>query len=207
VKLALVSSRLLWWAMLPLLLQAAGAGAQANPAAEFELSPDAASPVLVLRQTPTELVGAPTRELRVFPDGRCEMDIPAPMREAGHYEWKVSPAEVQALARQAFDAGVPDLDPAALRASLKAAKRQDDALGQTYRFDDDIVEFELNVPRYRVDPGKAWSPLTRRVRLIGLRGDRARHPRDDRVRRLSRLRDSLDDVANQYLSNSGRGRR
>jgi len=179
--------------------------AQAPPAVEFVLPADSERPVLVLRETPTELVGAPSRELRVFPDGRCVLDVPQPMRRAGRHEWDIPREEVQALVRRAFAADVDEIDPAQLRASLRAASAADDSLGQTHRFDDGVVEFELNVERYRRAPGLAWAPLERSVKLLGLRADRARHPGDEQVGGLSDLRDALDAVAQRYLADSEAG--
>ncbi len=180
------------------------ASAQDPPAPQFFLSPDAVQPVLVLRETPTELVDVPPRELRMFADGHCELDVPGVMRGAGHYEWDVSPERVEALTQQALAAGVHVLEPAALRASLRASRAAADSLGQTYRFDDEVIEFELNVERYRATAGAAWSPLERRVKWVGLRGDRARHPRDDRLQHLMELRDALDAISTEYLERKGK---
>ena len=96
------------------------------------------------------------------------------------------------------------LEPAALRASLRASLTADDSLGQTYRFDDDVIEFEVNVARYRPAPGAAWSPLSRRVKWVGLRSDRALHPHDDRLQRLMELRDGLDAISTEYLEREGK---
>ena len=197
--LSILSSLAVAWALVWLPSVAA---AQATAVAEFVLPEESERPVLVLRETPTELVGAPTRELRVFPDGRCELDVPRPMRHAGEHEWEIPRAEVQGLVTQAFAADVDAIDPAQLRASLRSARSADDSLGQTYRFDDGVVEFELNVERQRRGRAAAWAPVARRVRLSGLRADRARHPADERVGRLSALRDALDAVAERYLDES-----
>jgi hypothetical protein len=178
--------------------------AQDTGGPEFSLSPDASEPVLVLSETPTELVDVPPRVLRVFADGHCELDVPEIMRGAGHYEWDVSPDVVEALTQQALAAGVHVLEPAALRASLRASRVVDDSLGQTYRFDDEVIEFEVNVARYRSAPGAAWSRLRRRVKWIGLRSDRARHPQDDRLQRLMGLRDELDAMGTAYLEREGK---
>ena len=172
---------------------------QAPEVPEFSLAADAAQPVLVLRETATELVDVPPRELRMFADGRCQLDVPAVMRGAGHYEWDVSPERVEALTEQALAAGVHLLEPDALRARLRASRADGEAGGQTYRVDDEVIEFELNVARYRPAPGVAWTPLERRLKWVGLRGDRVRHPQDARLQRLMGLRDELDAIGEEYL--------
>lgn len=177
-----------------LLSSAPGALAQAPEAAEFELPADPRMPFLVVRETPSELAGAHTRVLRVFGDGHCELERPPIMRGAGKHQWTLAPEEMQALARQVLDAGVAELDVPAMRTSLKAGEASDDADGATYRFDHDVLEIELRFDRYRRRGGAMHRGFERRLHVVGLRADRARHPNDDRIRRLSELRDSLEGM-------------
>lgn len=179
-----------------LLVLAASAQAQTPPDPEFELPADSGVPFLVMRATPSELVGAQARVLRVFADGRCELERPPMMRGAGRYAWQLPPGEVAVLARQALTAGLAELDVPALRASLAVAEaRADGAIVNHHHLDGDILEFELRLDRFRGRSGIAQHRLERRLRFIGLRAIRERHPTDARVRRLSELRGSLDAMA------------
>ncbi len=174
-----------------LVMLAAAAQAQAPRGFEFELPADSRVPFLVMRTTPGELAGGQMRVLRVFRDGHCQLERPPIMRSAGTHEWRLSPGEVAALVQQMLDADVAELDVPTMRASLRGS---DDA-GATYRLDDDIVEFDLRLDRFRGRGGAVQRGLERRLRLVGLRGLRARHPGDVRVRRLAELRDTLDSMA------------
>lgn len=183
------SSRLLC----TLLVLAASAQAQVAPEPEFDLPADSGVPFLVMRARPSELANAQPRVLRVFADGRCELERPATMRGAGRYAWQLPSSEVAVLARQALNAGLADLDVQALRASLAVAEAESDTpTVRHHRLDGDILEFELRLDRFRDRDGIAQHRLERRLRFVGLRAIRERHPNDVRVRRLAELRGSLD---------------
>ena len=173
----------------------ATADAQAPVAPDFELPADSAVPFLVMRQTPTELAGGHTLVLRVFADGRCELERPPIMRGAGLHRWTLPPDEVPSLARQAIDAGVAVLDGPALQAELRAERLRRDEAERIHRLDDDVIEIELRLDRLRGAGGEVRRDIDRRLRIIGLRGERANHADDVRLVRLSELRDRLDAMA------------
>jgi hypothetical protein len=173
----------------------ATADAQAPVAPDFELPADSAVPFLVMRQTPTELAGGHTLVLRVFADGRCELERPPIMRGAGLHRWTLPPDEVPSLARQAIDAGVAALDGPALQAELRAERLRRDDDVRIHRLDDDVLELELRLDRLRGADGEVRRDVDHRLRMIGLRGERASHPGDVRLQRLSQLRDRLDAMA------------
>ena len=163
---------------------------------DFDLPADSSIPFLVMRVIPSELVGEHALVLRVFGDGRCELERPPIMRGAGRHAWQLDAAEVRELARQALDAGLADLDARTLRAELRAAHLRNDDGGSIYRLDDDILEFDLRLDRLRGRSGTVQRDLHKQLRFVGLRGDRARHPNDERVKKLSELRDRLDAMKN-----------
>lgn len=171
--------------------------ASAQPAPRFTLPTDPSTPVLVMRQRPTELGEGATQELRVFADGRCSLYRPAIMRGAGEHHWTISPEEVAALLGQALDAGLADFDAKAHRANLR--RRADSAAGgiQHFRFDDDTIEFDLRVDGYRSPGRSARRDVRRSIEWRGLRTDRARHPEDIPVRLLIELRDQLDKMGRE----------
>jgi hypothetical protein len=177
-----------------LVMAATSARAQAPSTPDFELPSDSRVPFLVMRQTPGELAGENTLELRVFADGRCELERPPVMRGAGRHVFQLPPGRARQLARQALDAGLAELDVPALRASLRAAEARRSEATAIHRFDDDVLELELRLDRYRPQGGALQQGLENRVRFVGLRGDRAKHPNDERVRRLSELRETLDSL-------------
>ena len=168
------------------------ASSQTQTAPEFQLPSDSRVPFLVMRQTPGELAGDNTIELRVFADGHCELERPSLMRGAGRHVWQLPPGQTAQLARQALDAGIAELDAPALRAGLRAAEARRDPVTTIHRLDDDVLEFELRLDRYRGRSGALQRGLEKRIRFVGLRGLRARHPNDESVRRLSELRETLD---------------
>ena len=174
------------------------AAAQVPGVPDFEPPADPRVPFLVMRTTPTELAGGHAIVLSIFGDGACELERPPIMRGPGLHRWQLNAQELQALVRQVRDAGVAELDAAALRASLKAAHASKDADGSVYRSDDDILEIELRLDRYRGPGGPLQRGFEHELRFVGLRGDRARHPADEQVRRVSELRDSLDAMARTH---------
>ena len=175
-------------------LGAAPAGAQTAPA--FALPADSSVPVLVMRQRPTELGVDAVQEIRIFGDGRCRLHRPSMMRGAGDHAWTIPPSEVRSLVRQALEAGLADLDAKAHRSKLRRERDAADAAAgiQHFRFDDDIVEFEVAVDAYRASGRAAKRNIRRSVEWRGLRADRARSPGDVSVQRLGELRDRLDGM-------------
>lgn len=131
----------------------------------------------------------PGPRVEVFGDGRVLVHYPDYMKQAGTYETRISPAEVDALIAEAVAGGVVDFDRAATEAAVNEAQAQQRlrkrASGETILID--VSDPSTTVIEATVIPvgGKRAAKTVGSARWTGLARDAERYPEVKSLRDLA----------------------
>lgn len=191
-----------WAPLCALVLMLATAVSAAPPAVPgFKLPADPNTPVIeyglhhhmLAEQDPAPL-------LRIYADGRVHVHRPLYMKQAGDYEFKLSPLELTGLIRSLALDGVIDFDRTRVEDRKQASEAQRRAAGQYFEISDTTeTVITLRLAEYR-QPGTAVpvQGLARQVRWPNLDNDSRRYPDLPEIQGLAtasaRLHALLDDT-------------
>lgn len=134
--------------------------------------------------------------VEVYGDGRVVVRYPAYMKQAGTWETRIAPAEVEALVAAAVDGGIVGFDRAATAAAVKAAEAQRRTAqrrsGQPLVLTD-VSDASTTVLTTTLlpEPGKRSTRMAAEARWSGLQQDAQRYPEVETLRRLAQVETQL----------------
>lgn len=136
-----------------------------------------------------EIAPAEPREVVVYGNGRVVARYPSFLENAGVRETRLSRSELHVLMRGLATQGLPEFEPAAVRARCEQLERQS---GELVRHAGaDLIEIELDLEDYRASTADVGGRMHKRVAWRALTQDAARFPEITALQDLVQARDTL----------------
>ena len=141
-------------------------------------------------------VDEPGPSVDVYGDGRVVVRYPSYMKQAGTWETRIAPTEVEALVAAAVDGGIVGFDRAATAAAVKTAETQRRAAqrrsGRPVLLTD-VSDASTTVLTATLlpDSGKRSARTVAEARWSGLQQDAQRYPEIETLRRLAQVETQL----------------
>lgn len=138
----------------------------------------------------------PGPSVDVYGDGRVVVRYPSYMKQAGTWETRIAPDEVEALVAAAVDGGIVGFDRAATAAAVKTAETQRRAAQR--RSGRPVVLTDVSDASTSVltatllpEPGKRSARTVAEARWSGLQQDAQRYPEVETLGRLAQVETQL----------------